>query len=137
MKLTWKSLSKLSFILYLIFIIYILLIGELFQAVLFTFMDYYIIFDTLEKCSFIFILMSCFWESPSPFEPNHFVSFISQIVSGSTALLHNHECSCIIKHLILSYPEAEFEGLKEHHPTTVRNMWLIELRELSSRGGGP
>lgn len=81
-------------------------------------MDHYIIFDTLEKCSFIFILMSYFWESSSPFEPNLFVSFISQIASGSTALLHNHECSCVIKHLILSYPKAEFEGLKEHHLTT-------------------
>lgn len=63
--------------------------------------------------NFIFILMNCCWESPSLFEPNHFVSLISQIAAESITLLHNHECGCIIKHLSLSYTQAEFKGVKE------------------------
>lgn len=69
--------------------------------------------------SFIFILMNCCWESPSLFEPNHFVSLISQIAGESITLLHNNDCSCIIKHLSVLHTTRVQRAEGEHHPTII------------------
>lgn len=76
--------------------------------------------------------MNCCWESPSLFEPNHFVSLISQIAGESISLLHNHECSCIIKHLSVLHTSQVRKTEGEYHPAMV----VLWLRELSSEGGG-
>lgn len=65
--------------------------------------------------------MNCCWESPSLFEPNHFVSLISQI-AGEIFLSSIIMSVVELLNISLPYMQAEFESWRRASPTMISSI---------------